>query len=66
MDLRIGDESVTDAGMLVSIKARGKEYEEFLPDLDNQVCKEMSGEWQRYLVGKEESLAVRSKDVPNI
>ena len=44
--------------MLVSIKAREKEYEEFLSDLDNQVWKEMSEEWQRYLMGKEESSAL--------
>ena len=40
--------------MLVSMKAREKEYEEFLSDMDNQVREE----WQKYLMGKEESLAV--------
>ena len=30
----------------------------FLSDLDNQVWKEMSEEWQRYLMGKEESPAM--------
>ena len=39
-------------------QAREKEYEELLSDLDNQVWKEMSDEWQRYLMGKEESPAV--------
>ena len=44
--------------MVVSIKAREKEYEEFLSDLDNQVWKEMLEEWQRYLMGIEESPAM--------
>ena len=46
--------ALQSACMLVSIKAREKEYEKFLSDLDNQVWKDMSEEWQRYLVGKEE------------
>ena len=46
------------ACMLVSIKAREKEYEEFLSDPDNQVWKEMSEERQRYKMGKEESPAM--------
>ena len=41
--------------MLVSTKAREKEYEEFLSDQDSRVWIEMSEEWQQYLMGKEES-----------
>ena len=37
--------ALQSACMLVSIKAREKEYEEFLSDQDNQVWKEMSEEW---------------------
>ena len=43
------------ACMLVSIKAREKEYEEFLSGQDSQVWKEMSEDWKQYLMGKEES-----------
>ena len=39
--------------MLVSIKAREKEYEEFLTDQGGQVWKEMSEEWQQYLMETE-------------
>ena len=46
-DLPHGNESVTKC-LFVSIKAREKEYEEFLSDQDGQVCKEMSEEWQQY------------------
>ena len=46
------------ACMLVSIEAREKEYEELLSDPGNQVWKEMSEEWQRHLMGKEESPAL--------
>ena len=46
--------ALQSASVLVSTKAREKEYEEFLSDLDNQVWKEMSEEWQRHLMGKEE------------
>ena len=44
--------------MLVSMKAREKEYEEFLSKQYGQVWKEMSEEWQQYLTEKEESPAV--------
>ena len=50
--------ALQSACMLVSIKAREKKYEEFLSDVDNQVWKEMSEEWQQYLMGKEESPAM--------
>ena len=50
--------ALQSACMVVSIKARDKEYEEFLSDQDNQVWKEMSEEWQQYLMEKEESPAV--------
>ena len=47
------------ACMLVSTKAGEKECEEeLLSDPGNQVWKEMSEEWQRYLMGKEESPAL--------
>ena len=51
-------EALQSACMLVSIKAREKEYGEFLSDQDSQVWKEMSEEWQQYLMGKEESAAM--------
>ena len=51
-------EALRSACTLVSSKAREKEYEEFLSDQDNQVWKEMSEEWQQYLMGKEESPAI--------
>ena len=38
--------------MLVSIKARENEYEEFWSDLDNQVWKEMSEEFAKIPDGK--------------
>ena len=41
-----------NACMLVSMKAREKEYEEFLFYQDDQVWKEMSEEWQQYLTEK--------------
>ena len=50
--------ALQSACMIVSIKAREKEYEEFLSDQDGQVWKEVSEEWQQYLMGKEESLAM--------
>ena len=50
--------ALQSACMLVSIKARDMEYDEFLSDLDNQVWKEMSEERQQYLMGKEESPAL--------
>ena len=42
--------------MLVSMK--GARKGEFLSDPDDQVRKEMSVEWQRYLMGKEERPAL--------
>ena len=51
-------EALQCACMLVSIKAREKEYEDFFSDVDNQVRKEMSEERQRYWMGKEESPAL--------
>ena len=45
--------ALQSACMFVSTKARENEYEEYLSDLDNQVWKEVSEEWQRYLMGKE-------------
>ena len=54
------------ASMLVSMKAREKEYEEFLSDQDGQVWKEMSEEWQQYLMEREESPVVLSRHEPMI
>ena len=65
MDLREGDESVTECLYACFHKGARKKYEEFLSDVDNKVWKEMSEEWQQYLMGKEESPAMSSKDVPN-
>ena len=50
--------ALQSACMPVSLKAGEKEYAELLSDLDYQVSKEMSEEWQKYLVGKEESPAL--------
>ena len=50
--------ALQSACTLVSMKAREKEYEEFLSCQDDQICKEMSQEWQQYLMEKEESPAV--------
>ena len=44
--------------MLSSMRARERQYEELLFDLDNQVWTELSDDWQRYLLEKEESPAV--------
>ena len=49
--------ALESACMLVYIKSREKEYEEFLSDQDNPVWKELS-EFQQYLKGKEESPAM--------
>ena len=46
------------------LKAREKEYEEFLSDRDDQVWKEMSEEWQRYLMGKKKALPCDQKMCP--
>ena len=46
------------ACMLVSTKAREKEFEEFPSDQETEVWKGISEEWQKYLMGKEESLAM--------
>ena len=43
------------ACMLASMRAREKEYEEFLSYQDDQVWNELSEEWQQYLMEKEES-----------
>ena len=50
--------ALQSACMLVSIKARDEEYEEFLSDVDGQVWKEMSEDWQQYPMGKEDSPAM--------
>ena len=50
--------ALQSACMIVSIKAREKEYDEFLSDQDSQMWKEMSEEWQQYVRVKEESPAV--------
>ena len=42
--------ALQSACMIVSIKAREKEYDEFLSDQDSQMWKEMSEEWQQYLI----------------
>ena len=50
-----------NACMLVSRKAREKEYEEFLSDQDGQVWKEVSEEWQQCVMEIEESQAMWSR-----
>ena len=50
--------ALQSACMIVPMKSREKEYDEFLSDQDSQMWKEMSEEWQQYLRVKEESPAV--------
>ena len=50
--------TLQSACMLVSIEAREKAYEEFLFYQDGQKWKEMSEEWQQYLMEKDESPVV--------
>ena len=50
--------SLTEMRALQSACTREKEYEEFLSDQDSQVRKEISEEWQQYLMEKEESPAM--------
>ena len=59
MGLREGAEkAVLSACVGTSTKEREREYEKLLSDLDNQVWKELSDDWQRYLLEKEESPAL--------
>ena len=44
--------------MLVSMRARAKEHEEFLSYQDERVWNELSEKWQQYQKEKEESPAV--------
>ena len=46
------------ACVLTSMRARERQHEELLSDLDNQVWKELSDDWQRYLLEKEKSSAL--------
>ena len=46
------------ACVLTSTKARQEQHEELLSDLDDQVWKELSDEWLRYLIEKEERPAL--------
>ena len=46
------------ACMLTSTKATERQHEELLSDLDNQGWKELSDDWQRYLLEKEERPAL--------
>ena len=52
--------ALQSACMLVSTKAREKEYEKFLSDQDSQVWKEMSEGWQQYTT-RHESLHSQSE-----
>ena len=42
------------ACMRTSMKARVRQYEELLSDLDDQVWRDLSDDWQKYLLDKEE------------
>ena len=44
--------------MLTSVQAREWQYKELLSDLDDQLWRHLSDEWQQYLSEKEESLAL--------
>ena len=46
------------ACLRTSTKARQQQHEELLSDLDDQVWKELSDDWQRYLIEKEERPAL--------
>ena len=46
------------ACVLTSMRARERQYEELLSDLDNQVWKDLSNDWEGYLLEKEESFAL--------
>ena len=46
------------ACMRTSTMSREQQYEELLSDLDDQVVKEWSEGWQKYLLEKEESTAL--------
>ena len=48
------------AGMRTSTMAREQQYEKLLSSLADQVWKELSDDWQRYLWEKEESPALNS------
>ena len=41
------------ACMLTSIRARERQCEELLTDLDDQVWRDLSSDWRKYLLGKE-------------
>ena len=41
--------------MLTSVWAREGQYKELLSDLDDQVWRDLSDDWQKYLLEKEES-----------
>ena len=44
--------SLQGAGMLTSMRARERQYEELLSDLDDQVWRDLSDDWQKISVGK--------------
>ena len=44
--------------VLTSVWARDWQYQDFLSDLDDEVWRDLSDEWQKYLSGKEESLVL--------
>ena len=50
--------------VLTSVCAREWQYKDFLSDLDDQVWRDLSDEWQKYLSEKEESPAPRKRHVP--
>ena len=44
--------------MLTSVWAREWQYKDFFTDLDDQVWRDLSDDWQKYLSDKEESPAL--------
>ena len=51
-------EALQGVCMLTSVWARKWQYKDFLSDLDDQVWRDLSDDWQNYLSEKEESLAL--------
>ena len=47
--------------MLTSVWAREWQSKDFLSDLDDQVWRDLSDDWQKYLSEKEESPALRQR-----
>ena len=54
MGLQEGDEGATGC-LPTNLKAREQQYEKLLSNMDDQVWKDLSNDWQGYLLENEES-----------